>query len=200
MCALDAAFDFATDMIELSVLTLGKLVDIQLADLSTIVEHQNVSMHRISEVRDVAAMLALQREHSDGFWKDRANALTAAKDALQVASQQFGKSWTEMVNAYAASPTPSVPALRDAKSSSKQLAKLSKNAKEAMFVAAVPTSPTPKIRMAPAVDPARKVSSPRKGGPRPEQAATRTITKRKGRARARKGEGSDHKPPVGEAG
>ena len=107
MCALDAAFDFYTDMVELSVSTLGKLVDIQLSDLSTIVEHQNVSMRRIAEVRNVAALLRLQREYRDGFWKDRADALTMAKNALQVASQQFGKSWTEMVNAYAASPTPS---------------------------------------------------------------------------------------------
>ncbi len=163
MCALDAALDFYTDMVELSMSTLGKLVDIQLSDLSTIVEHQNVSMRRITEVRNVAALLRLQREYRDGFWKDRADALTTAKNALQVASQQFGKSWTEMVNAYAASPTPSgVPALRDAKSSSKQLAKLSKNAKEAMFVAAVPPSPSPKMRVAPAVDPARNVSAPRK--------------------------------------
>ena len=52
MCALDAALDFYTDMVELSVSTLGKLVDIQLSDLSTIVEHQNVSMRRITEVRE----------------------------------------------------------------------------------------------------------------------------------------------------
>ena len=190
------AFDFYTDMVELSVSTLGKLVDIQLSDLSTIVEHQNVSMRRITEVRNVVALLTLQREYREGFWKDRADALTTAKNALQVASQQFGKSWTEMVNAYATSPTPSgVPGLRDAKSRSKQRAKRSKNAKEAMFVAAVPTSRTPKIQMAPAVDPTRKISAPRKGNPRPEQAATRTIPKKR-RARARKGEGSDHKPPL----
>jgi hypothetical protein len=199
MGAFDAALDFATDMIELSVLTLGKLVDIQLADLSTIVEHQNVSMQRITEVRDVAAMLALQREYSDGFWKDRANALTAAKDALQVASQRVGKSWTEMVNAHEASPTPSgVPRLRDAKSGSKQQAKRSKKSKEATLVAAVTPSPTrPKAQRARSGE-SSKGSARGQADPRPEQAATRTIAKKRG-TRARKGATREHRPPVDES-
>ncbi|MET0661157.1 MAG: hypothetical protein ABW110_23710 [Steroidobacteraceae bacterium] len=187
-------------MIELSVLTLGKLVDIQLADLSTFVERQNVSMHRIIEVRDVAAMLALQREYSDGYWKDRANALTAAKDAIQVASQRVGKSWTEMVNAYEASPTPSgVPRLRDTKSGSKQKAKRSKEAKEVTLVPAVTTSPTrPKAQLARSES--SKGSAPGQAHPRPEQAAARTIAKKR-RTRARKGRTrAQRPPPVGESG
>ena len=200
MCALNAALDFATDMIELSVLTLGKLVDIQLADLSTIVEHQSVSMHRITEVRDVAAMLALQREYSDGFWKDRASALTAAKDALQVASQRVGKSWTEMVNAYQVNPTPSgVLQLRDAESGSKQQAQRSKKAKEATLVAAVATSQTRLKTQKARSGESSKVSARGQADPRPGQTATRTIAKKRS-ARARKGETREHEPPVGDSG
>jgi len=200
MCALDAALDFATDMIELSVLTLGKLVDIQLAHLSTIVKHQNGSMQRITEVRDVAAMLALQREYRDEFWKERTNALTAARDALELASQRVGKSWTEMVNASQASPTPSgVPGLRDAKAGANQRAKRSKKAKETTLVAAVATSPTrPKTRMAPSGESPSKVSASGQADSRPGHAAKRTIAKKRS-ARSRKGETREHKPPVGES-
>jgi hypothetical protein len=173
MCALDAALDFYTDMIELGVLTLGTLVDIHLADLSTIVEHQNVSMHRITEVRDVAGLLALQREYSDGFWKERASTLTAAMGALQVASQRVGKGWTEMVNGGGASPKSSgVPRLLG----SKQQAKRSKNAKEAALVAVVATSPTrpKKTRTALSGESPRRLQRPAKANrdrskPRREQ-------------------------------
>jgi hypothetical protein len=200
VCALDAALDFATDLIELSVLTLGKLVDIQLADLSSMVEHQNASMHRITKVRDIAAVFALQREYSDGFWEDRANALTAAKDALQVASRRVGKSWTEMVNAYQESPPPSdVPELRDEKSGAKQQVKRSKKARQATIVATVTTSPTRLKTQKARSGESNKVSAPDKADPRHGQAATLTIAKKRS-ARVRKGETKERKPPVGDSG
>ncbi len=97
MCAFNAALDFGKDMIELSASTLGQLIGIQLADLTTFLEHQSAAISRVTEVHDVAALLALQREYREAFWKDRRAALTAAKDALQVASQVAAKSWNEWV-------------------------------------------------------------------------------------------------------
>ncbi len=97
MCAFNAALNFGKDMIELGVSTLGTLVGIQLADLTTFLERQSHTVNRTGDVHDVAAFVALQREYRAAFLTDRRNALAAATGALRVASRVAAKSWAEWV-------------------------------------------------------------------------------------------------------
>ncbi len=95
MCAFNAALNFGKDIIELSVSTLGTIVGVQLADLTTFLERQSDVVSRTGDVHDVAAFLALQREYREAFWTDRRKALAATTGALQVASRLAAKSWAE---------------------------------------------------------------------------------------------------------
>ena len=98
MCAFNDAIDFSKDMIELGVATLGRLVEIQFADLTTFLEQQSDAMHEVADVRDVAGLLALQREYRGAFWKQRGTALVATRDVLQDAAQSTAKSWTRWMS------------------------------------------------------------------------------------------------------
>jgi hypothetical protein len=97
MCAFNAALNFGKDMVELSVSTLATLVGIQFADVTTFLKRQSDTVNRTSDVRDIAAFVALQREYREAFWTDRRKALAATTGALQVASRRVAKSWTELV-------------------------------------------------------------------------------------------------------
>ncbi len=106
MCAFNAALNFGKDMIELGVSTLGTLVEIQLADITTFCERQSDTADRTGDVHDVAAFIALQRDYRDAFWTDRGKALTATTGALQVASRRAAKRWAEFVGGTPSKPEP----------------------------------------------------------------------------------------------
>ena len=158
MCAFDAALDFGKDMIELGASTLGKLVAIQFADLTTFLEHQNDAMRRLTEVRDISALTALERGYRQGFWHDRRAALAATGEALQIASRAAAESWAELVK-----ERPSPPAVEAAKPVTKPAAKKVKSKAVAVerhtSVAAVTPAPKKrnrKVRKPPEVRPPKR--------------------------------------------
>jgi len=97
MFVFNSALDFGKDMIELSASTLGRLAGIQLTDMTKFLEHQSVAIYRIADAHGVAALLTLQREYRDAFWKDRGAALAATREVIALASRRAAKRWTELM-------------------------------------------------------------------------------------------------------
>jgi len=98
MCAFNSTLDFGKDMIKLGASTLGRLIEIQLEDFATFIEHQSAAMYKAAGVRDVDALLALRRDYQNGFWKDRLDALVAARKTLQAATESVGQTWSELMS------------------------------------------------------------------------------------------------------
>lgn len=186
MCAFNAALSFGKDMLELSASTFGRLVGIQLTDLTTFLEHHSVAIYRAAEVRDVAALVALQRTYREAFWKDRRDALAATTEALQVASRVVAKSWTDLVSEGGASTAPT-----EQKPATKKVKRKPVVIEQDLALAPLPIAPArTKSRSPPKI-----AVVPPPAEPREEHDASLPVAKKRN-PKVRKGAGGTRSPPT----
>ena len=207
MFVFNSALDFGKDMIELSASTLGRLAGIQLTDMTKFLEHQSVAIYRLGDAHGIAALLTLQREYRDAFWKDRGAALAATREVIRLASRRAAKSWTELM---AKSDTaPAVPALnppertnsRSADPGSKIRASQRKPTRTASAKSAVGVATVPSARRKAKVTPTRSgetppdaiAAAPSNNDQRVEQSAAGAVTRQR-RSKIRKVSGEN--PPA----
>ena len=98
MCAFNAAINFGKEMIDLGASTLTRLVEIEFENFATLLEQQSVAAQKFANVRDIATLLALQREYRDDFWTDRRSALKTSIKALELATKRVSQRWDELLN------------------------------------------------------------------------------------------------------
>ena len=104
MCAFNAAINFGKEMIDLGASTLTRLVEIEFENFATLLEQQSVAAQKFANVRDIATLLALQREYRDEFWTDRRSALKTSMEALELATKRVSQRWNELLNEGTAPP------------------------------------------------------------------------------------------------
>jgi len=104
MSAFNAAINFGKEMIDLGASTLTRLVEIEFENFATLLEQQSVAAQKFANVRDIATLLALQREYRDDFWTDRRSALKTSMKALELATKRASQRWGELLNEGTAPP------------------------------------------------------------------------------------------------